>query len=188
MRRARLTFPLIAAAAAVALVPAAASAKNLQAMRICGTDACVDVPEDQLDIRLVEGGSTALAPDRPEPWYRVRVTVGGGGAHESWQMAALPRSGYFSTGRGAAHSWISMSTATAAAYRRLTRGLPPIPAGQLPLRVASSKPSNRTEPVAAPADDQEGGHEVAIAGVIGGAVLLVAVALSAWRRRRPPAA
>ena len=117
------------------------------------------------------------------------VTFGGGGGHDSWQLAALPRSGYFSTGRGAAHSWISMATATAAAYRRLTRGLAPIPAAQLPLRVASSAPSNRTAPVAATADDAEdrqGGHEVAIAGVIGGAVLLGAVAFSAWRRRRPP--
>ena len=188
MRRARLTYPLIAVLVAAALVPAAASAKNLQAMRICGAAACIDVPKDQLDIRLVEGGSTALAPDRREPWYRVRVTVGGGGGHESWQLAALPRSGYFSTGRGAAHSWISMPTPTATAYRRLTRGLRPIAAAQLPLRVASSGPSNRTAPVAAPADDQGGGHEVAVAGVIGGAVLLGAVAFSAWRRRRPPAA
>lgn len=188
MRRARPTFPLIAAMAAVLLVPAAASAKNLQAMRICGADACIDVPKDQLDIGLVEGGSTALAPDRAEPWYRVRVTVGAGGAHDSWQLAALPRSGYFSTGRGAAHSWTSMPTTTAAAYRRLTRGLATIPAAKLPLRVASSGSSNRPAPAAAPADDQGGGHGVAVAGVIGGAVLLGAVAFSAWRRRRPPAA
>jgi hypothetical protein len=188
MRRARLTYPLIALVAAAALVPAAASAKNLQAMRICGADACVDVPKDQLDIALVEGGSTALAPDRAEPWYRVRVTVGAGGAHDSWQLAALPRSGYFSSGRGAAHSWTSMPTATAAAYRRLTRGLAPIPAAQLPLRVASSGRSNRSAPAVAPADDRDGGHEVAVAGVVVGAVLLGAVAFSAWRRRRPPAA
>jgi hypothetical protein len=187
MRRARLTYPLIAVVAAAALVPAAATAKNLQAMRICGADACIDVPKDQLDIGLVEGGSTAMAPDRAEPWYRVRVTVGGGGGHDSWQLAALPRSGYFSTGRGAAHSWISMPTATAAAYRRLTRELRPIPAAQLPLRVAASGPSDRAAPVA-PADDQGGGHGIAVAGVIGGAVLLGAVALKAWRRRRPPAA
>lgn len=169
--------------AVLVLAPAPASAKNLQAARICGPDACAQVPEDQLSIHLVEGGSSS-GPERPEPWYRVRVTVGGGGAHESWWLVVLPHGGYtgYPDGPGGYYEWGSISDATARMYRRLAGDLRPFPSSRL--RLAQETPA---EPAAAPAaaqDEDDGdGPAIAVAGAVAGGVLLAALGVSAWRRR-----
>jgi hypothetical protein len=174
--------------AALALAPAPAAAKNLQAARICGPDACREVPKDDLEIGLVEGGGSGLGPERPEPYYRVRVTFGGHGApSESWWIVVLPRGGFtgFTDGPGGYYEWSSISAPTARMYERLAGDVEPFPAERL--RLAQADPD---EPAVAPSvaqdqgDGESGGHGVAIAGAIAGAVLLVAVGWSAWRRRR----
>ena len=63
-------------------------------MKICGVDRCAEVPRAQLSIHLLEGGYRTSAPDRAEPWYRVRFRIGGGGAHDTFSLRLLPRAGY----------------------------------------------------------------------------------------------
>ena len=125
MRRTHLIVVL--AAGLAALTPASAVGKNLQAMTICGPEACSDVPRDELSIELVEGGGRSLPPAGGEPWYRVRVTVGGGGGHDSWWMVVLPKGGYtgFPDGPGGDLQWGSISPSSAALYRRLAGDLRP---------------------------------------------------------------
>ena len=182
MRRTHLIVVL--AAGLAALTPASAVAKNLQAMTICGPEACSDVPRDELSIELVEGGGRSSPPAGGEPWYRVRVTVGGGGGHDSWWMVVLPKGGYtgFPDGPGGDLQWGSISSSSAALYRRLAGDLRPFDADRL--RMA------RDTPIATPAAEpvvegeaEAGGHEIAIAGAVGGAALLVAVCVSLYRRR-----
>ena len=183
-------FPITLCAAllvALALPPAPAVAKNLQAAKICGPDACTQVPEDQLSIKLLEGRSTSLGPERPEPFYRVRVTVGGGGHHESWWIVVLPRGGFtgFPDGPGGYYDWGSISAATARTYVRLAGDTKQFPAERLRLAQAGSdEPSDA--PIVVPDDDDpdSGGGGVAIAGAIAGGVLLAAAGWAAWRRRR----
>ena len=131
MRRTHLIVVL--AAGLAALAPASAVGKNLQAMTICGPEACSDVPRDELSIELVEGGGRSLPPAGGEPWYRVRVTVGGGGGHDSWRMVVLPKGGYtgFPDGPGGDLQWGSISPSSAALYRRLAGDLRPFAADRL---------------------------------------------------------
>ena len=182
MRRTHLIVLL--AGALAALTPASAAGKNLQAMNICGPDACSEVPRDELALDLVEGGGQSLPPAGGEPWYRVRVTVGGGGGHESWWMVVLPQGGYtgFPNGPAGAIQWGSISPSTAALYRRLAGDLHPFPAERL--RMAPAASVQTPDPERAIAGEADGeGHGIAIAGVVGGAALLVAVAVSLYRRR-----
>jgi hypothetical protein len=184
MRRTQIITVLAGAVAALALVPASAGAKELQAMSICGPQACADVPRDQLSIHLLEGGATTPAPDRSEPWYRVRVTVGAPGTHESWQIVVLPRGRYvanFAAGPGSALDWTTISAGIADRYRRLAGGVRPFPAAKLPLRSAAPATPSAVAPAAAPADDSAGAHPVAMAGAVAGVVLLAA---GAWSLRR----
>ena len=97
--------------AALALAPAPASAKNLQAATICGPDACTQVPEDRPLDPPRRGRSRQPRPERPEPWYRVRVTVGAEGVNESWWLVVLPRGGYtgFPDGPGGDYEWGSIA-------------------------------------------------------------------------------
>jgi hypothetical protein len=179
-------FPItlcVALLAALALGPAPAVAKNLQAARICGPDACREVPKDDLVIDLVTGGSSTGGPERAEPFYRVRVTVGGGGHHESWWMVVLPRGGYTGSPDGPAGSyhWGSIPAATARLYARLAGSVEAFPPERLPLAQATS-----AEPASAPQDgDADSGPDGAtVAGAIAGGALLAAVGWSARRRAR----
>ena len=181
-------FPIILCAALLALLVLAppASAKNIQAVRICGPDGCARVSKGELSIDLVAGGPQSEAPRHPERWYRVRVTMGGHGApDESWWFVVLPRGGYtgFRDGPGGVYEWASMPASTAAAYKGLTADLRPFPARRLRLvQDRRSDPGAATS--ATPVDQDGGGPGVAIARVIGGAVLIAAVAVSLYRRRR----
>ncbi len=173
----------VALLAAVLLAPAPASAKNLQAATICGPDACREVPKDQLSIHLVEGGGSSTGPERPEPWYRVRVTVGAGGAHDSWGIVVLPRGGYtgYPDGPGANYQWGTIDDSVAATYRRLAGDLQPFPAAQL-RQPREVRVTEATPPPPAP-EPEAGDHGVAIAGAIAGGILLVAAGFSLWKRR-----
>jgi len=184
MRRTHLIVLLAGALVALVLAPAPAAAKNLQAMTICGPDACSKVPRADLSIELVEGGGSSLPPDSSEGWYRVRVTVGGGGGHESWWMVVLPTGGYtgFPDGPGGDLQWGSISRSSAALYRRLAGDLRPFPAARLRLARAAPIDAPTAEASVGNAAD-DGGHGIAVAGAIGGAALALAVAVSLYRRR-----
>jgi hypothetical protein len=183
MRRSHLIVTLAGALVALALAEPAA-AKNLQAMTICGPDACSQVPRADLSIELVEGGGSTLPPGRAEPWYRVGVTVGGGGGHENWWMVVLPTGGYtgFPDGSDGDLQWGSISPSSAALYRRLAGDLRPFPAARLHLVHHARVAAPATGGPAGDATD-DGGHGIAIAGAVGGAALLVAVVISLYRRR-----
>ena len=125
---------LIALCAALLAAPAPAAAKELQGAKICGPDACTEVPEEELSIHLVEGGTASSGPERPEPFYRVRLTVGAEGVNESWWIVG-PAPGRITraspTDPGADYEWATIDGSAAATYRRLAGDLRPFAADEL---------------------------------------------------------
>src|SRR3954451_11609692 len=73
----RHALPLVAALAALALVPATAAAKEISKVEVCGAHhRCAAVEGDQ-DTRMLaaSSGIPGEPPPPASPWYQVRVTV-----------------------------------------------------------------------------------------------------------------
>lgn len=159
----------------LALTAPGAGAKELRAATICGADRCVEVAPEDLSIHLVEG-EYETSPDEAEPFYRVRLTIGGGGAHETFGRIVLPRAGY--AGDATTSDWVGLSDRTAALYRRLTAGLEPFPATVLQAKLSDPAPAGSTTAGEATTErsDDDGGAP-AVAGLAAAAILLVGGAI-----------
>ena len=87
-RRGRCTSdmrtPLVLLAlAAVALGPAAAaSAKEIDTVKVCGADGCHDVT-DRTTMAITDGGPPTASPDAATPFYRMKVSMKGRRARAS---------------------------------------------------------------------------------------------------------
>ncbi|HEX2106042.1 MAG TPA: hypothetical protein VHF51_20500 [Solirubrobacteraceae bacterium] len=178
----------LAVAAALLALPAAAQAKGVAALRVCGADACRAV--DRATVRGTnEGEFGNRAAPRPEPWYRVRARalVADGRIAEVWTAEWLPRAGVMrmTVGDG---TWTAPPPRLRDALNRASRGLRARPASTLaPL----AGPTVRVVEEFSPADRAEGSSgpataTVAIAGLAGlaGALALSGAALAARRRGR----
>ena len=123
-------IPLVALAWAVT---PAADAKKIEAVEVCGSSRCVDVRGDDM-FALAEPGPpfygyrSGDAPRRSSPFYRVAITVGGGGGHESFHVDLLPRAGLV---RGTDGAWTRLTARARRALARATADLPPLPASRL---------------------------------------------------------
>jgi hypothetical protein len=180
-------------------LPASAGAKGLRSAVICGASGCHtanprDATHGPAERALVEGGGPIVAsPSHAGPWYRVRATVGGDGAHAVLRLAIVPSLDLIraSDEPSGSFNWISMTAAGERAYARLTRGLDPFPASTL-RGIASSdvnKASSRRSPGDPPlpssagvgAADSDGMLPIWAWTLIGAGFLGVGTA--AWRRR-----
>ena len=87
-------FALLALLAVLAL-PAAAGAKEVSALDVCGTDGCTRIAAASA-LRAFEegGGMAAAAPSGAQRSYRIRVHVRvEGGSEHGWNVDWLPRAG-----------------------------------------------------------------------------------------------
>ena len=169
------------------VVPAPAHAKEVQALSLCGAADCVGARGDELSTTIIEGAPPTSPPHEPEPWYRARVTIGGGGHHESFRLIVLPRSGYLGGlgTAGYADDWMRINDRAAAVYRRLSRGLEPFPGSRLAIGDDDETPAPAPEPApeasaVEQADDE--GDGIAVAGIVAGVVLVGIAGLSLRRR------
>ena len=175
--------------AALAL-PAAAAAKEVSALTVCGSDGCKRITAHAALRGFMDGGYETLAPERGGAFFRVKVAMrhagddAGGWTVEYLRAANLIRA----TADYSKHVWTRPAGVTARALRRAARGLQPYPAEQLgPVRepppVAVEDPPAR---VSRPASGG-GSSPLALAG--GGAtaavVLLAGGLVARGRRRRP---
>jgi hypothetical protein len=132
-------IPLVALAWAVT---PAAEAKQIESVEVCGSARCVEVHGDDM-FALAEPGPpfygyrTGDPPRKSSPFYRVAITVGGGGAHESFKVDLLPRAGLV---RGADGAWTRLTARARRALARATADLPPLPASRLDPGAASPGP------------------------------------------------
>jgi hypothetical protein len=176
------------------LVPNA-EGKELQAVTICGEKRCVEVPSKAVSIDMLGGGYTTSAPERAEPYYRVRFRIGGGGHHESFGRLLLPRAGYLADTTPAGVEWSTLASRQTRRYRRLVAELKPIPKqrvaqllaseepGETPLRPASEQRAAAPTAPGEPAE-QPGDRGIAIGGTVAAIALLGLAALSLHRLRR----
>jgi MYXO-CTERM domain-containing protein len=190
-----LTRSLLLASAAVvslSLLPAGAVGKEVKSATVCGPTDCVSVDDDQRSEALVMGGSPSDPPPKAEAWYRVRLVIGGEGAHDAFTINVLPKSGYIrSRDQFGGSEWSDMSAQQQATYQRLTADIDPFPAKRLTGITNPKLPAADPAPAAPvqPEDEDEGSGAtpwLIAAGAL--AALAVAALVRRIRRRSAPAA
>ncbi len=180
------------AAVAVALGPAAAaSAKEIASVKVCGADGCHDVT-DRATHAVVDGGPPTMPPDKPAPFYRIKVKIKAEGNESipGWTNLWVPAPELLQGDDG---TWMTPASTTVDALKALTRGIEPLPATKLalPAPVVAPPPTGAAVP-ATPPDD--GGTPPGVwvflaAGALGLAYAVArgATALVARRRGAEPA-
>ena len=183
---------VLIAIAAVALGPAAAaSAKEISAVKVCGADGCHDVT-DQATMAVTDGGPPTPWPDEATPFYRVKISVKGedGETVPGWSFQWVPAAEKIQFEDG---TWGNPPSTTIDELNALTRTIDPLPASKLTLP-AAAEPVETVAPAPAPATPapSDGLPTVVwafiVAGALGIAVLLARVAASALHRRGGSAA
>jgi hypothetical protein len=184
MRRAIVLATLSALA-----LPTAASAKEVAALTLCGTDGCQKITAHAALQGFMDGGYETLAPEQAAPFFTVKVAMRHAGDDAGgWTVQYLRAANVIRADADYGKQvWTRPAGATAQALREAARGLQPYPAEKLgPVRepppVAVEDPPAR---VSRPASGG-GSSRVALAG--GGAtaaIALLAGGLVVRRRRHP---
>jgi hypothetical protein len=179
--------PVLLAAVAALALPAAASAKEVAAVDVCGTDGCTRI-DDRATLRAFEQGSelAEAAPAGRQPSYRLRVRVRTDSAtpEVGWTGLWLPEAGViaFDDGQQGA-TFTPVGPTLSRALHRAARGhaaraarrysAPPPPTA----RVAEVVPAPAARRVAS-------GPSGPPALVWVGVAAVVLLAAGAWRARR----
>jgi hypothetical protein len=188
MKRA-LPHPLVLALAALALLPASASAKEVVKAQVCGADGCRTVSQ-AVAMDLMDGGPPTNPPKEAAPFFTARLWIKTDDDHtERFDTAFVPR---YELMRGSDGTWMDPPVQTVTAFKRAARGLEAAPASELgPL------PAPTAEPLPAPAQDPApvgDGSSTWLIGLLGlGGVVATWALVAHVRRRRaaqgtPPAA
>src|SRR4051812_61897 len=125
----RLTVPVAAALAALALLPASAAAKEVSKVQVCGAHhRCADVDGDSQTLNLAASGGIPGEPPPPaSPWYRVRVTISGAPGEDmkpfSFSYAWVPSAGLVRLrGEGGDYEWAEAAPNTTRVLARTAAG------------------------------------------------------------------
>jgi hypothetical protein len=183
------TKPLLSVAGSLvvlALLPASAHAKELTSARACDPDGCRTIT-DRATLRGMEEGQPTTAPERAAPFHRIRMTVKVEGAEElAYTMVFVPSAGLLRFGSERdGYEWLAPTPRSLSGFKRLTRGLEPLPAATL--RDAGEEPPQAKvhEVVLPPAAADDGGVPWAILLIPAGAALAI-VGLRAAKPRTAP--
>jgi hypothetical protein len=127
----RRHLAVIAVVLGVLAVPAAAPAKEISKVSVCGTTGqCTTY--DKSDFKslmfLAEDAGPTDPPAAPAAWYRVRFTVDereDGGGYGSWTVAYVPSADSLRVrDEGGGFAWVALNRRTVAALKRAVRNLP----------------------------------------------------------------
>jgi hypothetical protein len=184
MRRAIVLATLSALA-----LPTAASAKEVAALTLCGTDGCQRITAHAALQGFMDGGYETLAPEQAAPFFTVKVAMRHAGDDAGgWTVQYLRAANVIRADADYGKQvWTRPAGATAQALREAARGLQPYPAEKLgPVRepppVAVEDPPAR---VSRPASGGGSSHVALAGGGATAAVALLAGGLVARRRRHP---
>jgi hypothetical protein len=179
---------VLATLAALAL-PTAASAKEVAALTVCGTDGCQRITAHAALQGFMDGGYETLGPEQAAPFFTVKVAMRHAGDHAGgWTVQYLRTANVIRADADYGKQvWTRPAGATAQALREAARGLHPYPAEKLgPVRepppVAVEDPPAR---VSRPASGGGSSHVALAGGGATAAVALLAGGLVARRRRHP---
>ncbi len=170
----RTSLALLAIAVAALGPAAAASAKEIASVKICGADGCHDVT-DRATHTAVDGGPPTTAPEAATPFYRVEVTVKAeGGMVPGWSFLWVPAAEKTTADDG---TWMNPASTTIDALKLLARDIEPLPASELvlPEPVPAETPAAAPAPAAPP---DGGGMPAAVWAFIAAGGLGLAFALA----------
>ena len=179
---------IVLAVLAVLALPTAASAKELAALTLCGTDGCQKITAHAALRGFMDGGYETLGPKQAGPFFTVKATMRAAGEDAGgWTVQYLRAANLIrAEAEYGKQVWTRPAGTTAQALRDAARGLQPYPAEKLgPVR--EPPPVAVEDPPARVAASGGGSTPVALAG--GGAtaaIVLLAGGLVARSRRRHP--
>jgi hypothetical protein len=187
----------IAVILGVLAVPAAAQAKEISKVSVCGT-ASQCTTYDESDFRslmfLAEDAGPTDPPAAAAAWYRVRFTVDErehGGGYDSWTVAYVPSTDSLRIrGEGGGFEWVALNPRTAAVLKRAVRNLPAFPKHRL-RGLHIEPPRAQVDEVFTPSAQTDALRDRGASGAtswrwIAGGVLVAALVLAtiAWTLRR----
>jgi hypothetical protein len=117
-------------------VPAAAQAKEIAKVTVCGESDCAtltrkDLSNEQLHT-LAEAVGEADPPAAAAPWYRIEVTVRADRERFSWTQAYVPSEGLVRGESPAGEPvWMTILPDAEPLLEKVTAGLKPFPASRL---------------------------------------------------------
>jgi len=171
----------------MSLAPAgAALAKEPVKAKVCGASDCRETKDRGALMALTEGGPPRIPPSRGAAWYRVTMTIKiDRGRRETFPIAIVPSAGLIRGGDAAeGYTWMTVSSAAAREYRRMTGGLEPLAASTLE---GVGAPKVRVDEVVLPREEPRAdrGGASPLPWIAGGLVLL-GLAGALVRRRGLP--
>lgn len=191
MKRLR-PHPLALALAALALLPASASSKEIVKAEVCGAGDCATIRGAGV-ADLGDFGPPTDPPPQAAPFFTGKTFVRvDDGSLDSWTVWFVPRYGLMRSEDG---TWMDAPIQVENTFKRAARGLEAFPASDLPPLPAPTEAqvSEIVRPPAGPAPVDDGDSTWLIAALgLGGLVATWALALHVRRRRAaagtPPAA
>ena len=178
-------------------VPAAAQAKEVSKVSVCGT-ASQCTTYDRSDFRslmfLAENAGPTDPPAAAAAWYRVRFTVDErehGGGYDSWTVAYVPSTDSLRIrGEGGGFEWVALNPRAAAVLERAVRNLPAFPKHRL-RGLHIEAPQAQVDEVSSPSAQSDAMRDRSASGTtywgwIAGGALVAALVLAtiAWTLRR----
>jgi hypothetical protein len=168
------------------MLAGAAEAKKVVSAKVCGASDCKTVKDRDALVALTEGGGPTEPPSA-SPFYRVELTVRGDGELFRFPVVIVPDAGVMRGGNEVeGYTWMPVSAKAVGEYRRMTRGLDPLPAAKL-AGLDVRPPEARIDEVVLPPSEPEsgGGGAPAWPWIVFGLAGLGLVAIAAARLRRP---
>jgi hypothetical protein len=108
-----------------------AAAKEAVSAKVCGASDCRTVKDRKALLALMHGGVPVDPPDA-SPFYRAELTVRGDGELFTFPVVIVPSKGLLRGGTEAeGYTWMPVPAKAVRVYRRVTRGLEPLPATKL---------------------------------------------------------
>lgn len=147
---------LLVTLAALAL-PAAAPAKGVVKVVVCGADGCTNVTSKARDTHLMDLGGATGGPTANGPGFvRLRVSIGEGGrSRVTVRQLYVPARDIIATREdGGGWVWTAALPDTSRILRRISRGVDPIPASRLPAAALRTAPATTPRPAPKPVSTQ----------------------------------
>jgi hypothetical protein len=141
------------------ILAAQAMAKEVVSAKVCGASDCREVKDERSLMALQEGGPPTDPPKGASAFYRAELTVTGDGEDRfKFDVGLVPRAGQLrGTNDDGTFTWMPVSDAAVAQFRRMTRGLEPIAAGKLDGLGAPKLPQARVDEVVVVGDSGAAG-------------------------------
>jgi hypothetical protein len=168
------------------ILTAQAMAKEVVSAKVCGSSHCREVKDERSLMALQEGGPPTDPPNGASAFYRAALTVTGDGEDRfTFDVVLVPRAGLLrGTNDDGTFTWMPVSDAAVAQFRRITRGLEPIAAGKLDGLGPPKLPQARVDEVVVIGDDETTGGAPAWPWIGGGVAVLILLGLGLYARTR----